>query len=135
MPDAHLPTPAPVVNPESQRFWEATASGTFLIRRCNACGAAIWYPRQICPECHSLDTNWVEASGRGVIYSFTIVRRGDGPYKDAAPYVVAYVELEEGPRVLTNIVADPETVEVGQPVTVVFHDTGSGSALPRFRLA
>jgi uncharacterized OB-fold protein len=77
--------------------------------------------------------SWFEASGRGTIYSYTINRRGQGDYRDMA-YVVAYVELDEGPRVLTNIVDyDFEKLEVGQPVQVVFHPTSGGPALPRFR--
>jgi hypothetical protein len=77
------------------------------------------------------------ASGRGTVYTFTVVHRSavEG-FRDALPYVVAYIELEEGPRVLTNIVdCDPASVVVGMPVTVVFHDTGAGSALFRFRPA
>jgi uncharacterized OB-fold protein len=128
-----LPAPEPVVTEETQAFWEATARGVLLLRRCNACRSFIWYPRAVCPQCSSLDTSWVEAAGRGTVYSFTINRRADGAYRDALPYVLAYVELAEGPRVLTNIVdCDPESVEIGQPVRVVFHDTGAGSALPRF---
>lgn len=129
-----LPTPAPEVTTETAAFWSATADGTLLLPRCEHCDAVIWYPRAFCPACGSLDVTWVEASGRGTVYSFTVVRRGAPSYESAAPYVVAYVELEEGPRVLTNIVGcDVDDVEVGMPVEVVFHDTGQGSALYRFR--
>jgi uncharacterized OB-fold protein len=80
---------------------------------------------------------WVQASGRGTIYTFTVNRRGQADlaeFREAGVYVLAYVELEEGPRVLTNIVeCDPEQVHIGQPVEVVFHATGQGNALPRFR--
>lgn len=128
-----LPAPAPRVNPESKRFWEATAEGRLLLRQCKDCETIIYYPRALCPECASFNTDWIEASGNGEIYSFTVNHRGDGPYKDSAPFVVAYVELDEGPRMMTNIVdTDPSSVEVGQRVRVVFHDTGEGSALPRF---
>jgi hypothetical protein len=105
-----------------------------LLARCEDCGVVIWYPRAFCPVCGSRSTSWVEACGRGVVYSFTVARRGVGPYRDAAPYVVAYVELAEGPRVMTNVVdCHPDSVEVGMPVQVVFHDTGQGHALYRFR--
>jgi uncharacterized protein len=131
-----LPAPAPAVNPETREFWEATAHGRLLLKRCPDCGSVIWYPRAICPECGSLRTEWFEASGRGRIYSYTVNHRGDGAYRDAAPFVLAYVELDEGPRVMTNIVgADGTDLAVGLPVEVVFHDTGEGSALPRFRPA
>ena len=131
-----LPAPAPQVNLETQAFWDATADGRFLLRRCDACGLVIWYPRSLCPDCHSTETSWFEASGRGTIYTFTIVRRGQGPWADAAPYVAGYVTLDEGPTILTNIVGcDPEQVAIGQEVEVVWHDTGEGSALYRFRPA
>ena len=128
-----LPAPAPRINPESKQFWEATAEGRLLLRQCKDCETIIYYPRALCPECSSFNTDWIEASGNGEIYSFTVNHRGDGPYKDSAPFVIAYVELDEGPRMMTNIVdTDPSSVEVGQRVRVVFHDTGEGSALPRF---
>ena len=134
-----LPAPAPVVLPEVKTFWDATAEGRLLLPRCEDCQAVIWYPRPFCPACGSLRVTWFEASGRGTVYSFTVNRRGtaDLPeYRQVGPYVLAYVELEEGPRVMTNIVdCDPDSVRIGQPVAVVFHDTGSVAALPRFRLA
>jgi len=129
-----LPAPAPAVNPETQEFWTATAAGRLLLKRCQDCGAVIWYPRAICPECWSPRTEWFPASGRGRVYSYTVNHRGEGAYAGAVPYVLAYVELDEGPRVMTNIVAaDAAELAVGLPVEVVFHDTGDGSALPRFR--
>lgn len=132
-----LPAPAPFINPEVKAFWGATAEGRLLLPRCDDCGAVFWYPRPYCPECASLRVSWIEASGRGSIYSFTVNRRGQADlaeYAAAGVYVLAYVELEEGPRVMTNVVdCDPEQVRIGQPVEVVFHDTGQGSALPRFR--
>ena len=77
--------------------------------------------------------SWFEAAGTGTVYSFTIVTRGAGAYREAGPYVVAYVELDEGPRMMTNIVeSPPEEVFVGQRVRVVFTPTGDGTALPRF---
>ncbi len=130
-----LPTPAPAISPETEEFWAATARGKLLLRRCDDCQTIIWYPRPFCPACGSLKTSWTEASGRGSVYTFTVVHRSGIPgYRDALPYVVAYVELAEGPRVLTNIVdCEPDQVRVGMPVRVVFHDTGEGNALFRFR--
>jgi uncharacterized OB-fold protein len=95
-----------------------------------------WYPKTLCGSCGSTAVEWIEASGFGNVYSHTVTRRGVGDYRDAVPYVLAYVELDEGPRVMTNIVdCVPEDVEIGQRVEVVFHDTGAGCALPRFRPA
>ena len=132
-----LPAPAPVVLPEVKPFWDGTAEGRLLLPRCDDCQVFIWYPRPFCPACASTRVSWVAASGRGTVYSFTVNRRGQADlsaYKEAGLYVLAYVELDEGPRVMTNIVdCDPETVQIGQRVQVVFHDTGQGTALPRFR--
>ncbi|MBV9170607.1 MAG: Zn-ribbon domain-containing OB-fold protein [Chloroflexi bacterium] len=134
-----LPAPAPVVLPEIKNFWDATAQGKLLLPRCEDCDTYIWYPRPFCPACASLRITWVAASGRGTVYSFTVNRRGaaDLPeYRQVGTYVLAYVELEEGPRVMTNIVdCDPDSVRIGQAVELVFHDTGQGTALPRFRPA
>jgi hypothetical protein len=129
-----LPVPVPDVTPETEAFWTATAEGTLLLPRCDRCGAVIWYPRAFCPVCASLEVSWIPASGRGTVYSFTVVRRPAPPYDRSGPFVVAYVELEEGPRILTNVVeCEPDAVEIGMPVEVVFHDTGEGRALYRFR--
>jgi uncharacterized OB-fold protein len=137
--DNGMPTPAPFVQPEIKPFWDATAEGKLLLPRCQECQTVIWFPRPFCPVCGSLEVAWVQASGRGTVYSFTINRRGGGDlpeYRDAPPYVLAYVELAEGPRIMTNIVeCDPESVKIGQAVELVFHDTGEGTALPRFRPA
>lgn len=137
MSAAGLPAPAPVVSPEARPFWEAAAEGRLLLQRCSDCRAVIWYPRGLCPDCSSVRLEWFEGSGRGSVYSYTVVRRGGpGPYSEATPYVLAYVELEEGPRVLTNIVdCDPESIGVGDAVQAVFHPAGEKSALVRFRPA
>jgi uncharacterized protein len=130
-----LPAPAPLVNTETQAFWDATTQGKLLLPRCNNCGTVIWYPREFCPECKTFGVTWFEASGKGTIYSYTVNRRGQGPFKDLA-YVVAYVELAEGPRMLTNIVdCEFDQLAIGQSVELVFHDTGKDAALPRFRPA
>ena len=135
MSDAtNLPAPPPSPNFDTQEFWDATAEGRFLLKRCDDCGVVIWYPRFLCPDCSSTNTSWFEATGKGTVYSYTVPRRGNGPYREAAPFVVAYVELEEGPRILTNLVdVAIEDLAVGMPVEVVWHDTGQGNALYRFR--
>lgn len=131
---SQLPTPAPRVTSETKPFWDGTGEGRLLLPRCLSCATIIWYPRAFCPSCHTDGVEWIEASGRGEVYSFSITRKGDGEFRDAAPYVLAYVELDEGPRLLTNIVeCDPETVAIGQSVEVVFDHTDRGTALPRFR--
>jgi uncharacterized protein len=129
-----LPVPAPSTNPETRPFWDAVAERRLVLPRCASCDAFIWYPRLFCPSCGGRDVEWVPASGRGVVYSFAVVRRGEPrAYEGATPYVVAYVDLEEGPRVYTNVVqCDPEDVAVGQEVEVVF-ETDADATLIRFR--
>ena len=142
MTDAALPAPDPVVSDEAAPFWEATGQHRLVLPRCRSCATFIWYPRGFCPACASFDIDWVEVPGTGTVYSFSIPRRGQGAYRDAAPYVLAYVELDVpgdasaggGPRIITNIVGcEPDDVAIGDPVQVEFHDTASGHALPRFR--
>ncbi|MDZ7687449.1 MAG: Zn-ribbon domain-containing OB-fold protein [Halobacteriales archaeon] len=132
--DDGLPTPKPRVTPETERFWEATADEKLLLKRCADCGEHHHYPRPHCPFCFSDETEWVEASGEGTVYTYTVTHQNGAPYDEATPYVLAYVELEEGPRVMTNIVGvEPDEVSVGQDVSVVFDDTDEGEyALPRF---
>ena len=131
-----LPTPAPTVTQANAAFWAATAEGRFQLQRCNECDTVLWFPRRHCPLCWTENVSTFDASGKGVVYSFTVIRKGAMAYKESGPFVIAYVELAEGPRVMTNIVeCDVETVAVGMPVEVVFHDTGQGNALYRFRPA
>jgi uncharacterized OB-fold protein len=91
-----LPTPTPHPNLETQRFWDATLEGRLELPRCTSCEFVIWYPRELCPECGSTDVEWFEASGRGEVYSFSVTRRMPGRWGKAAPFVLAYVELDEG---------------------------------------
>ena len=131
----YLPTREPRRNHETAAFWDACAEGRLVVPRCDTCGELFWYPRLVCPFCGSPSVTYTEVSGRGTIYARTIMRRGAGPFRDAAPYVIAYVTLDEGPTIMTNIVgADPESVQVGQAVEVVFDPVpDSTDAVPRFR--
>ncbi|MFT6624208.1 MAG: putative OB-fold protein [Cycloclasticus sp.] len=118
---------APQSNIEIQPFWDATAEGKLLLKKCNACGEIHYYPRSICPFCFSDDTVWIEASGKGIIYSYSVIRRAE------VPYVIAYVTLQEGPTMMTNIIdCDIDSVRIDMAVTVSFVDTGEGTALPMF---
>ena len=131
---AALPAPKPIVNAETQTFWDATREGRLVLPRCDSCDTVIWYPRRFCPSCGSNQITWFDASGHGTIYSFTEIAKGGGRYRDAGSYVLAFVELDEGPRVMTNIVGSPgDDLAVGQRVRVEFHPTEEGTALPRFR--
>jgi uncharacterized protein len=131
--EASLPTLDPPVTTETEPFWAAAAEGRLVLPRCTSCGHHVWYPRGHCTACHG-DVEWVEATGRGRIYTYTTVRRGMGPWREVAPYVLAVVELEEGPRVMSNVVGcDPDEVQIGQEVEVVFERAPSGGAVHRFR--
>jgi uncharacterized OB-fold protein len=129
-----LPTPAVEINPESAPFWAAAGDGRLMLTRCTSCSSVIWYPRAICPVCHTEGTEWFEAAGLGHVYAFSIVRRSPGVYSTHVPYVLAYVELDEGPRIMTNIVGcDPESVSIGQRLRATFDAIGDGNGLVRFR--
>ena len=131
-----LPAPAPVINSATADFWKATTEGRFILQRCDACDIVLWFPRRNCPKCWTENVSTFDAQQTGIIYSFTVVRKGTGAFKDAGPFVVAYVELADGPRIMTNIVdCDVDALHIGMPVEMVFHDTGEGSALYRFRPA
>lgn len=128
-----LPAPSPLVTVANKEFWDATEQRRFLLQKCDACDLVVWFPRRHCPGCWQENLRTFDASGRGTVYSFTIIRKGANDYKDAAPFVYAYVELEEGPRVMTNIVhCAPEDVRIGMPVTIVWDVTERGPALYRF---
>ena len=116
-----FPAPRPPVNDETAPFWESVAAGRLDLPVCDACGHHIWYPRTWCPVCQHDSVTWTTLSGRGSVYARTILHKGLGPWAEAAPFVVAYVELAEGPRILTNVLADdPGAVDVGTPVEAVY---------------
>ena len=128
-----MPDPQPEATLETQEFWDAAKAGKFMISNCKKCGLYAWYPRAVCPTCSDLSMSLVTAAGLGTVYSFVICRRGAGIFKDWAPYVLAYVELDEGPRMMTNIVGcEPESVEIGQRVQVTFDQSVEGYPVPRF---
>ena len=112
--------PAPSQNLESKPFWDAAKEGRFLIKRCKACGEPHWYPRTICPFCHSSDTVWEESKGEGVIYTFSVMRRNT-----PVPYGIGYVTLDEGVSLLTNFVdCDLDSLKIGRRVKLKWTPTG-----------
>ena len=99
------------------RFQEGLAQRRLALPRCTDCGTLIWYPRARCPHCMSDNLAWEELSGAGTVHSYTVNRRGHGEYAGRDPFVIAYVELAEGPRVLSHVdMGDPESLRVGTPV-------------------
>lgn len=109
--------PLPAPDPLSSEYWEAAADGRLLIQRCPSCGHRQHYPRQLCTACGA-DPEWEEASGRGTVHTFTVVRQNGAPgFRGEGPYVVAMIDLEEGPRLMGNVTGvDPEGVHIGMTV-------------------
>lgn len=132
--------PVPVPQGESQFYWGKAREHELWLRRCNGCGEAYFYPRDISPCCFSRDTKWVQASGRATLHTFTIVHRSPHPgFQADAPFVTAIVELEEGPIMATNIVGidhpEPDDLRVGMALEVVFEDVTDEVTLPKFKPA
>ena len=113
---------APEVYPEHEVYWEAAADNELLLKKCTDCSEYHHYPRTFCPYCHSEHVDWVKAQGLGTIYTYTIMRVGK-------PYAMAFVELNEGPRIMTNIVdCDFDQLHIGQQVEVIFKQSGTEEA-------
>lgn len=131
--------PLPVPQPESDFYWRKARDGELWLRHCNSCHRSYFYPRDICPQCFSRDTTWIESSGRGTLHSFAIVHRPPSEaWRDLVPYVVATVDLDEGARMPTNLVnvePDPRHVRIGMRVRVVFKKVSDDIALPLFEPA
>jgi uncharacterized protein len=125
----------PILNPEAEPFWEACAQGRLSIQRCLDCGEPFFFPRAFCPRCSSDRLEWFDCSGRATLYTFTVVRR-QAIAGLPAPYLLALVDLEEGPRMMTHVVeADPARLEPGAPLRVTFRGEIGGRPLPLFRPA
>ena len=125
--------PGPVPGPESAPYWEAARRHELALPRCRRCGQRWAPPTARCPACLSEDIEWRPVSGRGQIFSFTVFRRAYHPaYRERLPYVVAVIELDEGPRLVSNIVGcPPEEVVCDLPVMVTFEQRGE-HVLPQF---
>lgn len=127
--------PLPRPNKLSRPFWEAARRHELLVLRCNGCSHHWLPPSNLCPRCLSKDIGWVRASGRGRVWSWVVFWQRYFPaFADDIPYNVAYVELDEGPRLMTNIVqCDPAAIRCDMPVEVVFEDVTEEISLPKFR--
>lgn len=130
-----FPRPLPERGGDAEPYWRALAEGRIELPRCRSCNRWIFYPRPFCPQCHSTDVAWREVSGRGRVYTFSVVHRATHPwFLDKTPYVYAVVELENGVRLPTTIVhCNPSEVSIGLDVEPVFEDVGDGTTLLFFR--
>ncbi|MDB5575537.1 MAG: hypothetical protein JWR80_713 [Bradyrhizobium sp.] len=133
--DPIIPKPAPAIDPDSAPYWDALNEGRLILKSCGSCGKSHFYPRELCPHCHSDNLSWIEASGRGVIFSFTVCRRPAGPaFAGEVPYVVALIDLAEGPRIMSRILGDPAAVVIGRQVVVRFERQEQEFVLPFFEM-
>ncbi len=126
----------PVPDADSRPFWEGCREHKLRFQKCAACGEVRWPPSILCPHCHTQDTQWIEASGKGVIYTFAVYHQPFHPaFKHELPYVVAVVKLAEGPMMLTNIInSPPESLACDLPVRVAWDDLSEECSLPKFRV-
>lgn len=123
--DRKIASPEPTVG--SEAYWEGARNGKLLLRHCTSCNKVHHYPRALCPYCFSDKLDWREASGKGKVYSYSVMRRAP------EPYVIAYVTLDEGISMMTNIVdCDLDKVRIDQPVKVVFKPSDNGQPVPMF---
>ncbi|MFV0279394.1 MAG: Zn-ribbon domain-containing OB-fold protein [Rhodoblastus sp.] len=117
---------APVPNVETQPYWDAANADRLLVKKCLACGEAHFYPRALCPFCFG-ETDWLETSGEGEIYSFSVMERAP------VPYAIAFVRLDAGPVMMSNIVdCDFAAIRIGQRVRAVFRVAEGGQNVPMF---
>lgn len=128
--------PLPKTDPVTAPFWEGLKRENVQVQRCDDCASYVFYPRALCPHCSSRRLTWTPVCGRGQIYTMTIVHKAPGAFKEDAPYVVALVELDEGCRMMSNIVdvdPDPSKVKIGMPVEIVYDHVTEAVTLPKFR--
>lgn len=119
---------APAITPENKAFFDGTARGVLMLKYCDACERFHHYPRALCPHCFSDRTRWIEARGTGTIYTFSVLRLGT-----PTPFALAYVQLDEGPRFMTNLVdCDLDTLDIGQAVRLVCKPAQDGTMIPMF---
>lgn len=140
MSDAPRPVPE-FPEPDTAPFWEATKRHELRYQVCDDCGGVVFYPRRHCTHCMSLNLTWKTSKGEGTVYTYTVIRQiGLPAFRDRAPYAVAWIDLDEGFRMISNIVRveDPtENVRIGQRVRLVWEDQpGDGAvSLPLFEPA
>ena len=127
----------PTIDEGTAEWWQATKEGRLLVKRCGDCGAAHFYPRPFCPTCWSENVTWEEVSGRGTLYTYSVVHSNDlPPFGALVPYVAAIVDLDEGPRMMTRVIdCEFDALRVGMPLTVAFEEQTDDVVLPVFRPA
>jgi len=127
--------PLPIPDLDSAVYWEAAHRREFLLQRCVSCERFRFYPRSICPYCFSEAFEWKRLSGQGTLYSYTVIHKPPSPaFRDKVPFILALIDLAEGVRMMSNILeCEPNSVEIGMPVEIVFEDVSDKITLPQFR--
>jgi hypothetical protein len=127
--------PLPQVTPAMAPFWEAARRHELVVQRCRGCGARRFPARELCSQCLSREAEWERVSGRGTVFSVAVVHQALHPgFAAEVPYAVVVVELEEGPRMISNLLGvAPHEIRIGLPVEVVFEDVTPEITLPKFR--
>ena len=129
----------PKPTPETKPFWDGARAHRLMLPWCKACGRPHFFPRNCCPHCFAFDLEWRQASGRGKLHTFVINHKAARGFENKVPYVIAVVELEEGPRMMSNLVMDetptPDNVKIDMALEVIFDDVTPEISLPKFRLA
>ncbi len=125
--------PVPPITPDAAPYWEGARHGKLLLQKCGGCGLVRFYPRALCPSCWSDRADWIEASGGGTVHSFTVIHRPPAPaFAANVPYVVALIDLDEGPRMMANVTGDgARDVRIDDRVHVTFEERGGGFMLPQ----
>lgn len=124
-----LPHPDPLTEP----YWAATARGELAFPRCHACNRHHFYPKPVCPHCGATEFSWEPVSGRGSIYSYSVVHRAPGPaFADDVPYVIAIIKTDEGPHLMSRVDVSPESVSMNMRVKARFLDLPENMQLPVF---
>lgn len=130
--------PIPKRGTHTQPFWEGALAGQLMLPRCTDCNRVHWYPRHICPFCHSMNLEWVEASGEGTIYSYAVQHLVFSKWHKDTPYVSAYIDLKEGDRMLTVLRGvdpeKPEDINIGAPVKIEFEQVDETTCIPFWRV-
>ena len=129
--------PVPAIDAESEPYWTGAREGRLMIQRCGRTGRCFLYSRRLAPGADEADIRWIEAKGTGTVYSFTVCHAPAGPaFRDETPYVVACVELDEGARIVSNLVTDDiDAVRIGQRVEAFFDKVSEELTIPKFRPA
>ena len=130
--------PIPKPSPLTQPFWDGAAAGVLMLPRCVDCNRVHWYPRHICPFCHSMNLEWIEGSGKGRVHTFAVQVRAFGGWAEEAPFVTAYIDLDEGDRMVTVLRGvdpkKPQDIKIGARVQVEFEQANDEVHIPFFRV-